>query len=360
MISPVPFGHLQSLPRHGKFRLTGSHLSNKAHQMLRIALALSLLLGVSAARAQCMGENLIDALPLADQTTLLTAAHSAPFATGNLWQATRGDETLYLTGTFHLDDPRHDALMEQLLPLLAQTKTLLVEAGPKEEAELQAKLASDPAGMMEMAGSGLKEALSPEEWQALTDALLQRGIPSSLAEKLRPWFVSMMLAIPPCALQMAAKGGGLDKRLIDAATERGIPVTALEPFDTALGLFDGLSQEEKLLMIRNALQVEQNSEDFLTTTADAFFAGESRLIWEYSRRIANALPGATPAATDADFAKSEKVLMSDRNTAWIPHIEAALQNGPALAAFGALHLSGDQGVLALLQARGFTITALTN
>jgi hypothetical protein len=35
-----------------------------------------------------------------------------------------------------------------------------------------------------------------------------------------------------------------------------------------------------------------------------------------------------------------------------------LQNGPVFAAFGALHLSGDQGVLALLQSAGFTITAL--
>ncbi|MGO4908580.1 TraB/GumN family protein [Pseudorhodobacter sp. W20_MBD10_FR17] len=328
--------------------------------MLRIALALSLFFGATSARAQCVGENLIAALPAADQSALLAAAHAQPFATGNLWQATRGDEVLYLTGTFHLDDPRHDAVMAQLLPLLAQSKTLLVEAGPKEEAALQQKLASDPAEMMDTAGSGLKEALSDEDWQALTAALLQRGIPSSLAEKLRPWFVSMMLAIPPCALQMAAKGGGLDKRLILAATERDIPVAALEPFDTALGVFDGLSQEEQLLMIRNALQVEQNSEDFLTTTADAFFAGESRLIWEYSRYIANTLPGATPASTDADFAQSEKALMSDRNAAWIEHIEAALQNGPAFAAFGALHLSGETGVLELLKARGFTITPLPN
>jgi uncharacterized protein YbaP (TraB family) len=328
--------------------------------MLRFALALSLLFGATTAHAQCVGENLIDALPMADQTAMLTAAHAQPYATGNLWQATRGDETLYLTGTFHLDDPRHDALMAQILPLLAQSKTLLVEAGPKEEAALQQKLAADPAGMMDIAGSGLKEALSDDEWQALTAALLQRGIPSSVAEKLRPWFVSMMLAIPPCALQTAASGGGLDKRLIDAATERAIPVEALEPFDTALGLFDGLTEDEKLLMIRNALQVEQNSESFLTTTADAFFAGESRLIWEYSRYIANGLPGATPEATEADFAKSEKALMSDRNAAWIPHLEAALQNGPALAAFGALHLSGDTGVLELLKARGFTIAPLPN
>ena len=312
----------------------------------------------ATAQAQCVGENLIDALPASDRQTLLAAAHAQPNATGNLWQATRGNETLFLSGTFHLDDPRHDALMQRLLPYLAQSRTLLVEAGPKEEAELQQKLAKDPAAMMDMAGSGLQHMLSPEEWTQLTDALLQRGIPSTIAEKLRPWFVSMILAIPPCALQLAAQGGGLDKRLIAAATERTIPVTALEPFDTALGLFDGLSADEQILMIRNALLVEQQSADFLATTADAFFAGESRLIWEFSRLIANQAPGATPEKTDADFAQTETALMVDRNIAWIPRIEAALQDGPAFAAFGALHLSGKDGVLALLTARGFAVTPL--
>lgn len=326
---------------------------------LRFALtaALSLFL-VAPATAQCVGENLIAALPEADRSTLTAAAHAEPYATGNLWQATRGENTVYLAGTYHLDDPRHSAIMTALLPYLDQSKSLLVEAGPKEEAELQQKLTSDPTAMMDMAGSGLKPLLPPADWDQLSAALLQRGIPSSLAEKLRPWFVSMMLAIPPCALQLAAAGGGLDKRLIMAATDRAIPVMALEPFDTALGLFDGLSTDEQILMIRNALQVEHQSEDFLTTTADAFFAGESRLIWEFSRYIANKIPDASPEKTDADFAHAEQTLMADRNIAWIPVIEAALQNGPAFAAFGALHLSGKDGVLALLERQGFTITAL--
>jgi hypothetical protein len=328
-------------------------------KMLRIALsaALSFFIATSA-HAQCVGENLIDALPAADQTALLNAAHAEPFATGNIWQAVRGDETLYLSGTYHLDDPRHDALTAQLLPYLTQSKTLLVEAGPKEEAELQQTLAKDPSAMMNMAGSGLKELLPAQDWDALTAALLQRGIPSAISEKLRPWFVSMMLSIPPCALQLAAQGGGLDKRLIAAATENNITVKALEPYNTVLSLFDGLSTDEQILMIRNALMVEPQSEDFLTTTADAFFAGESRLIWEFSRYIANRIPDTLPEKTDADFAQAEKVLMTDRNQAWIPTIEAALQDGTAFAAFGALHLSGQNGVLELLKQRGFTVTPL--
>lgn len=324
--------------------------------MLRLVLLL--LCFAPMAFAQCVGENLIAALPAAEQQSLYEKAHSKPFATGNFWRATRGADVVYVAGTYHLDDPRHEPLVARLLPHLLQSKTLMVEAGPKEEAALQAKLTSNPDAMMDMAGAGLEATLPAAEWAALTDALLQRGIPSSIAEKLRPWFVSMMLSIPPCALQLAATGGGLDKRLIDAATKNGIDVAALEPFDTALGLFDGLTLDEQVLMIRNALQVEPQSEDFLTTTADAYFAGESRLIWEFSHHIALGIPGADAEKTNADFAQAEQALMNDRNQSWIPEIEAALKRGPVFTAFGALHLSGDQGVLTLLQAQGFAITPL--
>ncbi len=323
-------------------------------------LAFALIAFVNAAQAQCVGDNLIDALPETERAALFEAAHAAPFATGNLWQATRGAETLTLTGTFHLDDPRHDAYVATLLPLLATAKTLLVEAGPEQEKALQQKLTADPSAMFTLQGSGLKEALAPAEWDALAAALLQRAIPSSLAEKLRPWFISMMLSIPPCALQTAADGAGLDRRLMAAAQAQGIRIAALEPFDTVLRLFDGLTMGEQLTMIRNALQMEQQAADFLATTSDAFFAGESRLVWEFTRKMAHDIPGSTAAQVDADFAKAEEALMSARNRAWIDMIETALQDGPAFAAFGALHLSGDEGVLALLQERGFTVTRLPN
>jgi len=312
----------------------------------------------SQARAQCAGQNLFDAMTPQNRDALLQAAHSYDYATGNFWRATRGGDTLILAGTYHLDDPRFAQVMQTLMPLLTGVKTLLVEAGPAEEAALRRKMAADPGTMMTPASAGLKKVLPTAEWQQLTAALLARGIPSSLGVRLRPWFVSMMLAIPPCALQMAAAGGGLDKRLISAATTNGIPIRAMEPFDTALSLFDRLNAEDQTAMIRSALKVEPQAADYLQTTADAYFSGESRLIWELNRMISADLPGTTQAQTDTEFAQMEEVMIAARNRSWIPAIEDALKNGPAFAAFGALHLSGPDGVLALLEQRGFTLQPL--
>ena len=65
------------------------------------------------------------------------------------------------------------------------------------------------------------------------------------------------------------------------------------------------------------------------------------------------------AKADGELALVDRAMISSRNAAWIPVLEAEAAHGPILAAFGALHLPGDTGVLNLLAQRGWTVTALT-
>jgi uncharacterized protein YbaP (TraB family) len=120
-----------------------------------------------------------------------------------------------------------------------------------------------------------------------------------------------------------------------------------------------MTTEEVIAMIDSTLALEDRAEDYAATLADSYFAGESRLIWEFLRDESHALPGYTPERIDAEFARMEELLMSARNRAWIPVLTEAASQGPVFAAFGALHLSGNEGVLALLQNEGFEIEPLT-
>jgi uncharacterized protein len=169
----------------------------------------------------------------------------------------------------------------------------------------------------------------------------------------------MLLGLPACAAEAAASGEpGLDQRLIDRAEAMGVPVRALEPFDTVFGIFETLSAEQQREMLVMSLALEDQSEDAFATMQESYFAEDSRMIWEYSRLLTLQTPGLDPARVEADFAAMEAALMTARNRAWIPVIEAAAADGPVVAAFGALHLSGENGVLALLEARGFALERL--
>jgi uncharacterized protein YbaP (TraB family) len=307
------------------------------------------------AAAQCTGQNLIDALPLDEQTRLRADADAVPYATGNFWRATRGAEVLHLIGTYHFDDARHDATVAHLAPIIAEATVLLVEAGPAEQAAVSERMARDPSLMAITDGPTLPEQLPPAEWASLSSAMAARGVPGFVAAKLQPWFLSMMLGIPPCDMARAASGNGLDERLTEAAVERGVPVRALEPHDVLFNLFRDLSADDQLAMIRAALAVEPQAADMSVTLADAYFAEESRLIWEFTRLQMLATPRADPDRVLRDMALMETALMTRRNRAWIPVLTEAAAKGPVVAAFGALHLSGEHGVLNLLAAKGYTL-----
>lgn len=328
--------------------------------MLRFALAclVAALVAVPAS-AMCRGRNLIDTLSAETQAGLRAAADAAPFARGNLWRATRGDQVLHLIGTFHLDDPRHDALMARLAPLIDGASTVLVEAGPAEEAALQAALAADPSLVFLTDGPTLPETLAPATWDRLKDALRARSIPPFLGAKMRPAYLSMLLSLPPCALISATEPqNGLDRRIIARTRAQGIPLRALEPFSVVFDIFSDMTLSDQVALLELSLALDAQSEDVFATLTDAYFAEDSRMIWEFSRWQALTLPGLDAAQVADDFALMEDRMMSARNRAWIPVIEAALADGPALAAFGALHLSGEDGVLALLQQAGFAVERL--
>ncbi len=324
--------------------------------LVRLACFCLALLGASPALALCEGRNQIEVLAPEARAELVARVAAAPFAQGNHWRATRGDETVTLIGTYHLPDPRFDEVMQTLEPALAGATTLLVEAGPMEQAELQAAISRDPSLVFVMDGPTLPEVLDAATWDRLKAALFARGVPPFLGAKMQPAYLAMLLGLPACAAETVASGEpGLDQRLIIRAEAIGLPVRALEPYDTVFGIFAGLSAEQQREMLVMSLALEGQSEDAFATMQESYFAEDSRMIWEYSRLLTLETPGMDPARVEADFAAMEAALMTARNRAWIPVIEAAAAEGPVLAAFGALHLSGENGVLALLAERGFAL-----
>jgi uncharacterized protein YbaP (TraB family) len=52
----------------------------------------------------------------------------------------------------------------------------------------------------------------------------------------------------------------------------------------------------------------------------------------------------------------EEMLLSKRNRKWVPVIEKAMRHGRILVACGAMHLPGEEGLIALLKAQGYTVT----
>lgn len=328
--------------------------------MTRTLLAcLFLALPGATAEAACAGRDLLPTLDAADRAAITRAVDGLDYGRGNYWRATRGETTIHLVGTYHLDDPRHAAVMARLAPAIDAARTVLVEAGPEEQAALRAEMAAHPDRLFAPAGPTLPERLDEADWQALSTAMQARGVPAFMAAKMQPWYVAMLLGIPVCAIDdIAGDPAGLDARIVARATSKGIPVRALEPYDTVFTLFADMAPADQVDMVRTTLAMNGTAEDYAATLTAAYFAEDVRVTWELGRMAANEIPGQTPEAVDADLAEMEETLMFRRNRSWIPVIEEAAAEGPVFAAFGALHLSGRDGVLALLEREGFAVERL--
>lgn len=316
--------------------------------------------------AACVGTNLIDALPAQHRAEIDAAIRDVPFHQGLLWRATNGDQTITLIGTYHFGDPRHQAMLDRVAPVLADSAALYVEAGPEEEARLTAALTADPSLMVDTDGPTLPERLPAPEWQKLSDAMAERGTPAVMTSRMRPWYVAMMLGISPCMLaQVAETGdtGGLDHLLIDRAIAMDLPVRALEPWDTVFTLFRDLTPAQEIDMIRTALPAAAYADDYAVTLTEAYFSGDVWAIWEFGRFDAYRNSGLSKAQIDDQMEMAQRQLMDRRNIAWIAPLtagaaQAASTGKGIVAGFGALHLPGEQGVLRLLEREGWTITRL--
>ncbi|TBN42060.1 TraB/GumN family protein [Paracoccus subflavus] len=321
--------------------------------------------GFAAEASGCVGTNLLAALSPVQRAQIDAAVAETPFGQGLLWQASKGGQRMILVGTYHFDDPRHDAMLSRLEPFLADAAALFVEAGPEEERRLTEALAADPTLMVDPTGPTLPERLSDRDWSLLSKAMADRGLPAVATAKLRPWYVAMMLGISPCMMrQMAGDGAqGLDRQIVALATDLDIPVRALEPWDTVFTLFRDLTPGQEIEMIRAALPTAAHADDYAVTLTDAYFAGDVWAIWEFGRFDAYRNSGLSREQVDAQMDLAQDRLMETRNRAWIAPLtdgarEAARQDRGIVVGFGALHLPGEQGVLRLLERDGWTIARL--
>lgn len=314
----------------------------------------------------CIGNNLFGEMSADRLATLRAASDAVPYSQGLLWRASKAGSEIVLAGTYHLHDPRHQDILAQLEPELDRAGILLVEATPEDEDRLGAALQSDQDLLFDLQGPPLTETLAPEVWNTVATEVERRGVPAPLAERMRPWYLSMILGFAPCTLEvMAARGGpdGLDHLLMQKAEEAALPIEGLEPWDTLFTLFGDLSPVEGMLMLQSALATAAQGNDIAVTTADAYFEGRGWDIWMLSEEMTRNDSNLSPQEAEEQIATTKAMMMDGRNRSWLDPIEAASNaaaaNGKtAIVAVGLLHLPGEDGLLNLLAMRGWTITRL--
>lgn len=311
-------------------------------------------LPVAATAQVCGTEDLIAKITPEQRAQLDALVARHPFAHGITFKAEKDGHEVVVVGTVHIPDPRLAPIVEAVRPHLEAADLLVVEATSEDEAGMQTLAATKPEMFFLTEGPTLIDMLTPEEWAAVTEKLNSLGVPGFMAAKFKPWYLSMTLAIPPCAMTLLQSGQkGLDRQLEAIALERGIPLASLDDTESLLRIFADQPLEEQLDGLRVTLETQGEGNAATSTLIEAYFDGRIRESWEFSRiQVADIEDG------EKMFEEVNQSLLIDRNVAWEAQLPGLVEGKNAVIAVGAAHLSGETGVLRALERAGYSVSPL--
>ncbi|MEA2093763.1 MAG: TraB/GumN family protein [Pseudomonadota bacterium] len=261
---------------------------------------------------------------------------------GLLWEISKlGMAPSYLFGTIHSEDPEVLALAEPVEHAFSGSNSVVLEV----LLDLEAMMYSSTVMLM-TDGRLLSDILDESLFRQTAAVMQTRGIPELVLERMKPWAVATALAMP-----VAETGMVLDMALYQQALEDGKQVYGLETIQEQLDVFEGMSMNDQVALVRDSVEQFPGIEAMHKTLIDA---------WK-ERDLAEMLAINEAAMETGDQRMAEEFqrrLVTDRNWRMADRMQPYLKQGKAFVAVGALHLPGEQGLLNLLEQRGYSVRVI--
>lgn len=266
-----------------------------------------------------------------------------------LWKVSDADNSIYLLGSFHLLKPSDYPLADSTYAALADAERVVFELSPAEM--------GDPGVGQRMAqaatrtdGKTLQSTLPEDTWAALQVWAAQRRVPIANLQALEPWFVSLVVSITEMQLMGLNPEHGLDKHFAQRAEKDGKAVAGLETGDLQIALFDGMDAKEQVHALQQTLEEVSEGKGAIDRMHALWRAGDDQ-----------GLHAEIVAEMETDYPDLYQRLLLGRNQAWMPKLGAMLddsQQDDALVVVGAAHLIGKDGVVQMLEAKGYKVERL--
>lgn len=262
-----------------------------------------------------------------------------------LWKviSPKGAES-HLFGTYHLLGSDYLEENQEVKAAWQNAKTVVVET-VVDSSKIMAVMM---AGMMP--GKSLKEMYSAENYKILKEKLEPAlGMDLAMADQMKPLTLSLTYS-----MRMAAE------QTPDTFYFEGKPIDLFLAQQRAKGqdLFPLESMEEQMEILYGSQTLEEQAEYLLQLVKEEeeSIAATSQILNAYMEQDLDRMM-ALSEAFEASYGDLD-ALIDQRNIKWIEKLELLLNQGGAFIAVGALHLPGKKGLIELLRARGYRVSAV--
>ena len=296
------------------------------------------------------------ALLLAACAASLPPRPDVPYGSGLLWQVEKeGQDPSYVFGTMHVPDPEILDLPAPVEDAFARSQQAAFEL-VTDKTKLAEELRLFTEAAMLPKDQRLSQLLGDVAYaQLIRIALRQRPSVTMIGgmhiSQFKPWFVMLIVGRNDAsASHLSRAAPTLDDWLEARAEKDGKKVVGLETFAEQLAVFNDLEMSDQVAVLVARLTDYNNWRSY-RTSAELYLQGDTGMfygIWlEQLGRL-------EPNVADR-FAER---FLDGRNRLMVERAMPLMEEASTFVAVGALHLPGEQGVLRLLERRGYRVTRL--
>ncbi|QOY61947.1 TraB/GumN family protein [Lysobacter sp. H21R4] len=263
-----------------------------------------------------------------------------------LWKVSDRNNAVYLLGSIHLlkeDDYPLSADVDAAFDDAAQ---VVFEVSPEELGSPEASLRFRQAAKLPD-GRTLSDLISPRLREKLHRLLARQGGSLDQVNRYSPWFVNLSLMLGLSHSLGFSPELGVDQHLMQRALEAGKPTAGLETIDDQLRALADSPMAEQIIGLEDFLDRPQEMPGELADLHQAWRAGD--------------VPGLEAIALSEMMVRTPRTYQMvnvDRNRAWLPLLREMLDGSGrdnVLVVVGAMHLLGNDGLVALLEHAGYTV-----
>ncbi len=263
-----------------------------------------------------------------------------------LWRVQTDRSTTYLLGSIHFLRKENYPLKKIIEESFSKAARLVFEIDIGSSAGEQIQRLMLQNGLVG-GGTTLEQSISAETYGMVGDRAKELGLEPGALQLFKPWLAA--LTIQSVKLQRLGfdHHWGVDRYLAGRAEKARKPISGLETAESQIALFNGLSAGDQELLLRHTLK-----------QLDLLDQGVDRIVQSWSAGDVVALESLL-LATMRDHPELYDKLVVERHRRWLPRIEEIIaQKEPAMIVVGAAHLVGQDGLVALLRARGYKVEQL--
>jgi uncharacterized protein YbaP (TraB family) len=269
-----------------------------------------------------------------------TKIQSATNRNSLLWkiEGNGAKDGCYLFGTMHLIEKEFFNFPKKLRKLLTHSELLVMEIpGLSNQLEAMQLLQLPNGSFFDFFTTEQQDSIS--KWVEKELHLNKTAFQTIIAH-MKP-FVFVQLATES---QFIGNTESYEQTFESLAQSKKIPVKGLETVNQQIALFDNLSRYEQAEMVMELIRDT-------VPTGEAVKKLEQLYYTQQIDELYNQL-----THEKGIIASKKATFIDHRNVNWIPKIATFISEKRTFIAVGAGHLSGEQGLIQLLENKGYTVT----